>query len=159
MKPFAVLIDRDGTLARIDRTLVDCEHPDWGAFNAAIPFDTPVPAVVNLTRAISPDITVVVLTGRSDEFRWPMTNWLNKHGVRYDKLLMRGWKDQRSDDKVKEEIFRNHIEPFYQVLFAVDDRPIVCDMWDRVGVPLVRVSQPEHILPAFAGLGLTKGVA
>lgn len=153
-KPKACLLDRDGTLARIDRRLVEGDRPDWGAFNAAIPFDSPVPAIVNLSRSIAADIAVIVLTGRSEDFRWSMTGWLHKHGVRYDLLLMRASKDLRADEHVKADLYRTCIEPVFDVLFAVDDRPSVCEGWKRLGVPLIQVAQPEDIIPAFSGLGV-----
>lgn len=185
VKPRACIIDRDGTLARIDRSLVDtvcpnckgfpcpycdgpeadyhtlcmecdrCEntgkvHADWAAFNAAIPFDTPVPAIVKLTQCLDPDIHVLVTTGRSEDFRWTMMGWLQKHGVRVSRMIMRGSKDMRSDDKVKLDLYRDCIEPFYDVQFVVDDRPSVVSAWESIGLPVIAVAQPEHLLEPFS---------
>lgn len=149
----AIIVDRDGTLARIDRSFLDCERPDWRSFHAAIPFDTPVPAIVNLTRSIADDIAVIICTGRQADFSPQMHAWLRKHGIRYDLLLMRKSGDYRPDNIIKSELFRDYIDPNFDVLYAVDDRPSVCDMWRALGIPLIQVTQPEE-LPVFGGLGL-----
>lgn len=151
-KTRAVIIDRDGTLAQIDRSFVECDRPDWASFNAAIPFDNPVPAVVALANSISDDIAVIVCSGRNEDFRWPMLQWLRKHQIRCDFLYLRGSKDQRADEKVKRDILHDKILPNFDVLFAVDDRPSVCAMWVAEGIPLIQVAQPDHV-PVFMGLG------
>lgn len=151
-KTRAVIIDRDGTLAQIDRSFVECDRPDWASFNAAIPFDNPVPAVVSLANSIAPDIAVIVCSGRSEDFRYPMQLWLRKHEIRHDFLFLRASKDQRADEKVKRDILNEKIRPNFDVLFAVDDRPSVCAMWVEEGIPLIQVAQPDDT-PVFLGLG------
>lgn len=147
----AAIFDRDGTLARIEREFVTGERPDWGAFHAAIPFDSPVPEIVALTHAVYVD-TVIICTGRQDNFRLQMSDWIHKHRIRCDLLLMRASGDFRSDDVVKAEIYGEVIAPNFDVRFVVDDRPSVCDMWRSKGLPLLQVTQPDSIR-AFDGLG------
>ena len=152
MKQKAAIFDRDGTLAQIDRSFVEQDRPDWYAFNAAIRFDNPVPAVVALNQSVREDWAVIVCSGRSEDFRIPMMDWLRKHKIRADYLLMRRSKDQRNDAVVKREILHERILPFFDVQFAVDDREIVCQMWRDEGIPLIQVAQPDNV-PVFKGLG------
>ena len=151
-----VIVDRDGTIARIDRDGfrlgVDDPDPDWDGYHKSLPFDTPIPAVVNLVNALDEDVLVFITTGRSESLRWPMVQWLHKHEIRYDRLLMRPVNDQRADHEVKRDLYLDHIEGRYNVLFVVDDRPSVCDMWRSLGLPLIQVAQPEEV-PPFQFLG------
>jgi aromatic ring-cleaving dioxygenase len=147
MKNWACLIDRDGTIARIDRTLVECENPDWAGFHAALPFDSPIPAVINMVRSINRSYYRIIMTGRSEDQRSQMVDWLFKHEVPFDLLLMRPSKDQRADHVVKEELYRAYVEPEYDVKYVIDDRPSVCDTWRKLGLPVVQVTQPEEIPP------------
>lgn len=149
----AAIFDRDGTLARIDRTLVERADPDWESFHAALPFDSVVPSIVALNRAISEDYTIIVMTGRSERSRHHMNSWLTKHDIRCDLLLMRGYTDMRADHKVKRDLYNTYIRGHYDVRLVVDDRPSVCEMWRELGLPLVQVTQPEDI-PPFQNLGM-----
>lgn len=144
-KPEAVLFDRDGTTFRIDRSLPDSGY--WAAFNGLIRFDSPVPEIVALTRAIKPGVVRIMCTGREEKYRTAIRDSLAKHGCEIDILLMRRTGDSRRDDVVKREIWDRAIAPNFDVKFAVDDRPMVCDMWEEIGVPLMRVTQPEEIQP------------
>jgi hypothetical protein len=152
----AVIFDRDGTLFQIEREFVECDKPDWASFNAALVFDNPVERIVALTHALRPDIKVLITSGRSEEFRPQMIASLTKHRVNYDRVFMRHLRDQRRDDVVKRELFLNEISPHYDVLFVVDDRPIVCDMWREIGLPLLQVTQPDDV-PVFRFLGGSDG--
>lgn len=157
----AVIFDRDGTLAAVDRRFVVNTDPDetlawqfkkdWEGFNASLPFDAVVPEVAALFRAIRPGITKIITTGRTDNLRPQMSDWLHKHDLTPDLLLMRRTGDQRIDSTVKREIFETQIAPRFDVLYVVDDRPQVCDMWRSLGLPLLQVVQPDvvELFPSF----------
>ena len=49
----------------------------------------------------------------------------------YKKLVMRKTGDYRKDSIVKREMFEEHIEGKYNVLFVLDDRNQVVDMWRK----------------------------
>lgn len=148
----AVIFDRDGTLAQINRDWP--ESGDWASYNAAIPFDNPVPAVVALTRAVRPDIDVIVVSGRDGAHALAMRAWLDKHEVRYDRFFMRRPGDRRRDSVVKAEILDHLIAPRWRVLYAVDDRPQVIEMWRSRRIPVLAVTNPNpDRMPLFAGLG------
>ena len=152
VKQDAVIFDRDGTLFQVDRRLVPAEKPDWYQFHAAAVFDSPVPHIVALTHAIKPGVAVLVVSGRSDVIRPRIQDSLHKHNVNYDRLFMRARHDQRRDDVVKADIYHREIEPYYNVLYVVDDRMMVVQMWKTKGLPVLHVSQPEHEEP-FRFLG------
>ena len=127
--------------------MVEGDKPFWSGFHAALVFDTPVPAIVELVNAIRSDYAVLITTGRGEALRWPMMLWLNKHEIRFDHIFMRGRNDHRPDQEVKRDLYVNEIARIYDVQFVIDDRPSVCDMWREIGLPLLQVSQPKTIQP------------
>jgi hypothetical protein len=81
----------------------------------------------------------------NDPIAWQnlTATWLNTNGIPADRLLMRQWNDFRSDDIIKEEIFWEHIAPYYNVECAFDDRDRVVEMWRRIGVNCAQVNFGE----------------
>lgn len=161
MKQRAIIVDRDGTLASVAHVRPDDDtRASWAAFNAALPFDAPVPSVLRMltdAKAQDPDVVIIMMSGRAagdhvgDTRRFfQMRDWIVKHDLPIDFLLMREGGDTRRDSVVKDELFRVFVEPHFDVLFAIDDRPQVVEVWESHGIPVVVVSDPE-ILPPMVG--------
>lgn len=139
-----VLVDMDGTLA-------DCEHrrrfvqgpkKDWMSFFKGCVDDPPVQPVVDWVRAIKADpaFKVLIVSGRPTDISGIATEeWLARHDVPYDHLLMRNMQDTRADTIVKEEIL--NLLPKAQIEFVIDDRNVVVAMWRSHGL---RVIQPAE---------------
>jgi hypothetical protein len=71
----------------------------------------------------------------SDTYKDVFTEeWLKLHGVPYDEIYMRPAEDKREDSIIKQELFDAHIRDRYNVLFVLDDRNRVVDMWRRNGL-------------------------
>lgn len=141
MKPMAVIIDLDGTLCDSRHRLHHIVNPegkvDWAAWDAGAHLDTPNQWCVELTMALyCSRINLIFLTGRGERLQEVTQDWLSKHLPMVAKawLFMRKDGDHRPDTVVKEEIYRNEIEPNFNVLFAVDDRNSVVEMWRKIGV-------------------------
>lgn len=156
----AIITDRDGTLASVAHVAPqDSDNVSWMQYNAAMPFDAPVPSVVNMlewARRTMPDITIIMTSGRAGgdypgdvRRRRQMEDWILKHNLPIDALLMRKGGDQRRDSIVKREMYEQSIEPYFDVLLVIDDRPQVCDLWRGLGLPLLQVTDPG-ILPPIA---------
>lgn len=146
----AVIFDRDGTLASCPLRPEDRSKSSWAAFNAALVFDPVVPVVAGLLRSIRPGVARIMTSGRAAgdhagdlSRRFAMRDWIAKHDLPIDLLLMREGGDQRRDSVVKAEIYERDIAPFYDVRFAVDDRPQVLEVWESFGIPVLRVSDPD----------------
>lgn len=86
---------------------------------------------------------VLVTSGRDAKHRTETEDWLNKHKIPYDALIMRPEDDTRKDDVVKDELYERHIADKYNVLFALDDRDRVVDMWRAKGIKCLQV-QPGN---------------
>lgn len=133
-----IILDVDGTVA---------EMHNRGAFEwHKVGQDKPRQFVIDLVKnyqQAKPSTDVVVCSGRSDECLDETTDWLYRHGVPIDALYMRKEGDYRKDNAVKEEIFWEHIEPNYNVLAAVDDRPQMIRLWHELRIPnVIAVANP-----------------
>lgn len=134
----AVIFDIDGTLADIDhrRKLLEGDKPDWRGFHAGVDGDLPNIPVVALYRALweGGQFTMILTSGRAERWRAHTEAWLFWNEIPFGELLMRVDGDGRADHIIKQE-FLDHIRAKGEdVLFAVDDRQQVVDMWRRNGV-------------------------
>ncbi len=140
MKRRAIIVDLDGTLCNNAHRqhLYDKQHKDWKLINEESKYDTVNNWCLEIVNLFSLNgYKIIFLTGRSAH-SWDVTeDWLNRNvgpGVDW-KLMMRPKSDKREDSTVKAEIFARDIAPFFDVLFAVDDRLPVVNMWRDIGVP------------------------
>jgi len=81
--------------------------------------------------------------------KFALQDWLYKHSLPIDLLIMREGGDQRIDSTVKQEMYFEQIEPYFNVLLVVDDRQQVVDMWRDLGLRVLQVKDPD-ILPPIA---------
>lgn len=136
--PECIIVDLDGTLCNTEhrQKFMDQKPKNWKSFFAGIPLD---PAnrwcgdLVN-TYYAREKTQVVFCSGRPDDYKKQTVVWLEQHGFNSEFLYMRRRGDFRRDDIVKEIILDFEILPRYRVLFAVDDRQQVVDMWRRRGI-------------------------
>lgn len=133
-----VLFDIDGTLANIEhrRPFLDGDRPDWRAFNDEMGGDTPNAPIVALYKTLwgSPDYDLILVSGRGEASRALTEQWLTWNEIPFERLLMRREKDSRADHIVKEEILDSLLAEGKTILFTVDDRQQVVDMWRRRGI-------------------------
>ncbi|WP_328929175.1 AAA family ATPase [Streptomyces sp. NBC_00190] len=132
--PAAVLCDIDGTLALTgDRGPYDFSRCEFDLLNE------PVRHALDAFRRADGDV-IVLLSGRSEEFRTQTESWLRRHQVPYDELWMRAAGDTRRDDLVKAELFDAHVRHRYAVRVSLDDRDRVVAVWRRMGLPTWQVN-------------------
>lgn len=80
---------------------------------------------------------IIFLTGRSKECENETKDWLEKNfdSIPYDYiLLMRDSKDFRPSTIVKKELYENFVKDKFNVIFALDDKEDVCEMWRELGI-------------------------
>ena len=137
----AIIVDLDGTLCNKDwrQHLYDKTPRNWGHINAAAEFDIPHDWCMEIVRLFAMNhYKIIFLTGRAatKDSKRVTEKWLMQHvGPITDyELFMRPARDHRDDTIVKEEIYLRDIAPRYNVLFAVDDRQSVVQMWRDIGV-------------------------
>jgi len=135
-KERAWIVDVDGTLAHN----VSGRNPFHDHLYDKIvsdALDHPVSLLVNLL--YKDGATIIICSGRTDTAKTATEDWLLTHEIPYQYLFMRATGDSRRDSIVKEEIYRNHIEPNFDVEGVLDDRKQVVDMWRSIGLKCLQV--------------------
>lgn len=130
VKPKAVIVDLDGTLATFWRkSPYDRDFADD---------DVNTTLLYLLDILYEKGFTILFTTGRSEEFESSTRKFLAQCGftsnVQNWKLLMRETGDNRPDFEVKADLYRMEIEPEYSVMCAFDDRPQVKKLWVSLGI-------------------------
>lgn len=142
MKTKALIIDIDGTIADCTHRRLAALKPDgkmdWSIFYKDMDKDKPIPWCIELVQKYMFTHNILFVTGRSEEYREATLNWIMKYvtdtGYTGNILFMRKPKDFREDYVIKLEIYKEHIEPYYDVEFCIDDRQQVVDMWRAQGL-------------------------
>lgn len=159
-----IICDLDGTLCDITHRLIHVKpktKKDWDAFFDGILDDVINEPVLRVLQEMtlgncgcsygSNHREIIFCSGRPERCRADTVEWL--HRAEEDlfdpdpelenyKLYMRKDGDYRSDDVVKEEILNEHI-PKDRVLFVLDDRQQVVDMWRRNGLTCFQVAEGD----------------
>lgn len=140
-KQQAIICDLDGTLydAR-ERQKVHLlsGKKDFDGFHKAAKNDPPHLWCLHLIQSMkNHGFSILFTSGRDESYRQETQIWLRKHlnwQTQDYKLWMRPDGDYTADDAMKRAWYENEIAPTYDVLFAVDDRKRVVDMWRAVGL-------------------------
>lgn len=129
-----IICDIDGTIAQMDgRSPYD---------EAKVKTDIPVRPIIEILNTFKKQkvsFEVILLSGRHDSCRADTEAWLQENRVNYDHLFMRKSDDNRPDYIVKKELFQENIENKYNVLFVLDDRNQVVDLWRSLGLRCLQV--------------------
>lgn len=138
-KPRAIICDIDGTLAHMDGR----SPYEWHRVGED-ELDETVAGIVRhyYARDVnndSPEPQIILLSGRDEVCRPETELWLKENNVPYDILLMRAKDDNRKDSIIKREIFDAHIKNNYRVMFILDDRDQVIEMWREMGLKVLQV--------------------
>lgn len=144
--PDTIVIDLDGTLADIDHRLplIRRSPPNYEAFFAAVGDDRLNGWCRELMRAFRGRYRVVLVSGRPERTRSESEAWLRRQDVPYDDLiLVRADGDFRPDDFLKRSWLRQYRPE--RILFAVDDRQRVVDMWRTEGVVCLQCAAWKEI--------------
>jgi len=154
VKPSAIIVDIDGTLA-------DCSHrlkyfqskpKDWPAFEAGQVDDKPIDDIRYLVTCMREveglnESKIIFVTGRNERTRRSTDKWLQDYvgmWVLDRQLLMRPDKDYRQDFEVKRDIYRDQIRDCYEVRFVLEDRQQCVDMWRAEGLTCLQVAKGDY---------------
>lgn len=135
-KPEAIICDLDGTLALLNgRDPYDASKCEEDLLNE------PVAAIIR--KFIKGGTKVLFVSGRSFDYYYQTKFWLDKHKMPIDRLWMRKIGDSRRDSIIKEEIYNEHIAGRYNVLFVLDDRNQMVDLWRYLGLTCLQVAEGD----------------
>lgn len=131
----AIICDVDGTIA-----LKGTRSPY--AYERVID-DAPNAPIIQLLNLVAGKVAILLVSGRPEDARSETHRWLAQHDVPYTHLLMRKARDNRQDAIIKEELYRQTIEPNWRVLFVLDDRARVVKMWRSLDLTCLQVAEGD----------------
>ena len=135
--PECIICDIDGTLALMgDRSPYDASKCDVDEPNRPVIDILETFKIFRLSR-------IILFSGRESKYNKATQDWLRKHGVGYYGLHMRGTGDTRKDFIVKQEMYEGEIKGKYNVLFVLDDRNQVVEMWRNLGLTCLQVAEGD----------------
>ncbi len=145
MKPDALIIDLDGTLADIRVRLkhLSGKKKDWKSFNKTIETDELHEWCREIIVRFASDHKIIIVSGRTDDLKKETETWLKKFQVPYHYIYMRKANDFRSDTIIKREIFEREIKDKFKIKFVVDDRQKVVDMWRAEGLVVLQCAEGD----------------
>ena len=143
-----VVVDLDGTLADGRWRLHLLPTPErrhldeaWAEFNLAGADDPPFQDTIDIVNSLSLTYRIIILTGRGAVAREVTEQWLDDHGVVYDKLIMREIGDCRKDTDFKHAQLEDiGIE---NIVCAFDDLPHIVDFMRGLGITVYEVTRYE----------------
>ena len=144
-----VIFDLDGTLALIDSrrelSLKDNGKIDWDVFfdPKMISLDDPNQPVIDMANMLSKQgYTIMILSGRSDVTYQATIDWLNKHDIWFDNLIMRPQNHLYKPDNDLKQMWLDSIGKD-NVAMVFDDRQQVVDMWRQNGLTCFQVADGD----------------
>ena len=144
MEEEIVIFDIDGTLADVSERIhhVQKKPKNWKAFFKGMAQDKAIQSMVRLDNILyEAGVKIVLCSGRSEEHRSETAKWLKKEGVKYHDLRLRKKGDRRSDVIVKREMLAGIDKS--KVLFVVEDRSRVVEMWRKEGLVCLQCAPGE----------------
>lgn len=142
-KPDAIIVDIDGTVARMVAR---------GPFEEdKVLTDEPIENVIKMVeQAALNDVTIVFMSGRTDACEDDTRRWLMRQmpwlelDVWWELHMRRSVEDRgRPDDDVKHDLFYEHVAHKYNVLYVLDDRDKVVKMWREIGLTCAQVAEGD----------------
>ena len=143
-----VIFDLDGTLADIDTrralSLKMNGKMDWDKFFDPnnIQLDDPNTPVIQMTKLLSSDYRIWILSGRSDATQQATIDWLSDNDVHYDHLVMRPQNHLYMPDNDLKQMWLDNIG-VDNVAMVFDDRQQVVDMWRKNGLTTFQVADGD----------------
>lgn len=131
-----IIVDIDGTIANNHHRVehVQKSPKDWATYNSLMHLDTPIDKMVTLLSILGSHYSIILCSGRHEEYRQTTEAWLEQHYFVWEALYMRPDKDYRSDAIVKAELLDRILASGYEPQFVIDDRNSVVEMWRSKGL-------------------------
>lgn len=134
-RPAAYIFDIDGTIA--DHTGLRSPF-EW----YKVGVDRVKHDVANIANTLyASGFYVILVSGRDGSCYQETVKWLNTHGIQYHHLIMRPAKSTEKDSILKYDIYKNYIEPHFNVVGVFDDRDQVVQMWRSIGLTCLQVAE------------------
>ena len=133
-----LVVDLDGTLCDVRHRLHLAQASEWDEFHNHLENDVPIKATAEIVGTMSILHEIVIATGRNERYRLRTVNWLNKHHIRCDALLMRPDDNYESDHLLKPRMLLEYLEEnerkLENIIAVIDDRDKVVAAWREMGL-------------------------
>lgn len=140
-----IIVDIDGTLANSKQRHELATNSDdtinWDVlydYNTVIE-DKPIQYIIDSVKIWKQlGYKIVLFTSRPERIREATEYWLNKYEIPYDELYMRSIEDHYiKDTELKLKMYNEFVDE--EVLFAIEDKQEIIDVWKRLGIPSYKV--------------------
>lgn len=134
LKPSAVIVDLDGTVAHgTNRSMFDY---------AKVKDDEADDYIRHLVQLLhNSGMKIIIVTGRESWCKDDTCLWLDQNRIPYEYIFMRESGDKRPDIEIKAEIYKSYIKPSFSVFLVLEDRSRVVQMWrDTFGLRCLQVN-------------------
>jgi hypothetical protein len=128
-----LLVDIDGVLSDASNRQHYLNNPegnrDWRGFFGAVSDDLPLPAVPTLLALLDPSLTVVLLSARPAWVLELTVDWLVRHEIRWDVLILRDDDALTSAAEFKREVLLELRSMAWDVALSIDDDARIIEMY------------------------------
>lgn len=139
-KENAIIVDMDATLC-----YNVTKRPFWGEGAAeGMLNDIPNSSICFLVRTMHEQgCKVIIITGRegAPDIMEATKSWLKNHDIPYDDIFFRPYKDYSKGAPTKERIYKEKIEPNYNVWFVLDDNYKCVQMYRDLGLTVLQPNE------------------
>lgn len=133
----AIVFDIDGVLADSSYRYYLVEEKGWKDFFSECHKDPPLPlCVIAREMWTSMGHRIILLTGRPESIRDMTAEWLRKHEVYYDLMLMRQ-NDHYVGSEKRETL--EELMKVYDIVCAFEDDPKNVLVYRSLGIPVVAI--------------------
>jgi hypothetical protein len=145
-----IIVDIDGTLANSKQRHKLATNSD-GNINWDVLYDydnvisdKPIQYIIDSVQIWkSLGYKVVLFTSRPERIKEATEYWLKKYDVPYDELHMRSVEDHYiKDTELKRKMYDEFVDK--DVLFTIEDKQEIVDMWEGLGIRCHKVNSIEH---------------
>jgi len=138
-----VVVDIDGVLSDASGRQHHLNNArgvrDWRGFFGAVGEDPPLPATTALLRLLPSDVIVVLLSARPNWVFDRTVEWLERHDIRWDLLVLRGDGSVSAAAEFKRAVVHQLVAQGFAMEFAFDDDERTVEMYLAEGIPAMYV--------------------
>jgi hypothetical protein len=142
-----VLLDLDHTISNAfwRDSMIGVES--WDKYHEASKDDQPFRNMVSLINSLaSVGYTIIGITGRNEKFRQLTTNWLLKHRIDVDELLMRPDDNFEKNGVMKIKAIEERFKKNYkEIQFLIDDNEETILEFFKLGIPTLHVRNINEV--------------
>ncbi len=141
-----VLVDIDGTIADASKRMkgIDGAMANWLDFMVGASEDPLIEEVARLLDLLSDEISVIMLSARPISIQDETREWLERHNVRWDLLILRATSSMDKPLNYKRRRTNELREHGFKLVLSLDDDRRNVDMYHEEGVPCLYLHSGIH---------------